>query len=120
MNNLPPMPSAISAEAQDIIRRLLEKNSRKRLGSGERGFEEIKSHPFFQVLIFSLCGYCITVACKNLHVISGVKMKLTWNESERFRPLEITYVHMDSNNGTFFAPCLLYDLNLIGLLLLRC
>ena len=50
MNNLPPMPSSISCEIQDLIKRLLEKNSRKRLGSGEKGFEEIKLHPFFKVL----------------------------------------------------------------------
>ena len=49
MNNLPPMPSSISPEAKDLIKRLLEKNSRKRLGSGEHGFEEIRSHPFFKV-----------------------------------------------------------------------
>ena len=45
------MPTSISREAKDIIRGLLEKDSRKRLGGGERGFGEIKSHPFFKVIL---------------------------------------------------------------------
>jgi len=41
----PKMPEHLSEEAVDIIERLLEKDPSERLGS--RGFEEIKSHPFF-------------------------------------------------------------------------
>ena len=43
----------LSEDAKDIIRKLLEKNPKKRLGS-QRGIEEIKEHPFFQSIDFSL------------------------------------------------------------------
>ena len=43
----------LSEDAKDIIRKLLEKNPKKRLGS-QRGIEEIKTHPFFQNIDFSL------------------------------------------------------------------
>lgn len=39
----------ITAEAQDLLARLLERNPKKRLGSSsERGSDEIKFHPFFK------------------------------------------------------------------------
>ena len=43
----------LSEEAKDIIRKLLEKNPKKRLGS-QNGIEEIKKHPFFADLDFDL------------------------------------------------------------------
>ena len=41
------LPKKISLEAKDLITKLLERNPRERLGSGPRGTEEIKGHPFF-------------------------------------------------------------------------
>ena len=41
----------LSEEAKDVIRKLLEKNPKKRLGS-QNGIEEIKKHPFFASLDF--------------------------------------------------------------------
>lgn len=46
----PPFPSIIGPLAQDLLRKLLVKDPHKRLGSGPRGSEEIKCHPFFKVL----------------------------------------------------------------------
>jgi serum/glucocorticoid-regulated kinase 2 len=43
----------LSEDAKDIIRKLLEKNPKKRLGS-QNGIEEIKNHPFFQSIDFNL------------------------------------------------------------------
>ncbi|KAL0489772.1 glucocorticoid-regulated kinase [Acrasis kona] len=37
----------MSPEVQDLIRKLLERDPRKRLGSGPTGAEEIKKHPWF-------------------------------------------------------------------------
>jgi serine/threonine protein kinase len=37
----------MSPEAQDIITKLLERDPKKRLGSGPTEAEEIKAHPFF-------------------------------------------------------------------------
>ena len=48
-----PKRIVLSEDAKDIIRKLLEKNPKKRLGS-QRGIEEIKSHPFFANIDFDL------------------------------------------------------------------
>ena len=48
-----PRRITLSEEAKDVIRKLLEKNPKKRLGS-QSGIEEIKSHPFFASIDFNL------------------------------------------------------------------
>jgi len=37
-----------SSEASDIISKLLERDPKKRLGSGSSGTDNIKRHPFFE------------------------------------------------------------------------
>ena len=49
MSNNPPIPSDLSFEAKNLLLRLLEKDPKKRLGSGAAGADEIKLHPFFKV-----------------------------------------------------------------------
>ncbi|KAK7173945.1 hypothetical protein R3I93_003697 [Phoxinus phoxinus] len=49
----PPFPSIIGPLAQDLLRKLLVKDPHKRLGSGPRGAEDIKCHPFFKGLNWS-------------------------------------------------------------------
>ena len=46
-----PKRIPLSEEAKDVIRKLLEKNPKNRLGSKE-GIEEIKKHPFFASIDF--------------------------------------------------------------------
>ena len=46
-----PRRVTLSEEAKDLIRKLLEKNPKKRLGS-QSGIEEIKKHPFFASINF--------------------------------------------------------------------
>ena len=46
-----PKRIPLSEEAKDVIRKLLEKNPKNRLGSKE-GIEEIKRHPFFASIDF--------------------------------------------------------------------
>ncbi|MBN3307945.1 PKN2 kinase, partial [Amia calva] len=41
-------PSHLSTEATSIITGLLEKDPEWRLGTGERGVEDVKAHPFFR------------------------------------------------------------------------
>ena len=48
-----PKKIKLKEETKDIIRKLLEKNPKDRLGS-QRGLEEIKEHPFFKTLDFDL------------------------------------------------------------------
>uniref|UniRef100_A0A668AZI4 Ribosomal protein S6 kinase n=1 Tax=Myripristis murdjan TaxID=586833 RepID=A0A668AZI4_9TELE len=58
----PPFPSMIGSTAQDLLRKLLVKDPHRRLGSGPRGAEDIKAHPFFKVLFTSLA---ILLSSKN-------------------------------------------------------
>ena len=48
-----PKRISLSEDAKDIIKKLLDKNPQKRLGS-QKGLEEIKNHPFFQGIDFDL------------------------------------------------------------------
>ena len=48
-----PKRISLSEDAKDVIRKLLEKNPKKRLGS-QNGIEEIKKHPFFASIDFDL------------------------------------------------------------------
>lgn len=40
--------------AQDLLRRLLCKDPKKRLGAGPQGAQEVKNHPFFQVRLLTV------------------------------------------------------------------
>ena len=48
-----PKRITLSEDAKDVIRKLLEKNPKKRLGA-HNGIEEIKKHPFFASIDFDL------------------------------------------------------------------
>ena len=50
MNSPLNFPSFFSANAKDLLSKLLERNPEKRLGSGEGDVEEIKAHPFFETI----------------------------------------------------------------------
>jgi serine/threonine protein kinase len=45
-------PDYFSAEAKDLIEKLLEKDPANRLGAGESDYEPIKAHPFFAPIDF--------------------------------------------------------------------
>ncbi len=42
------VPQFVTADAGDLIRRLLRRNAERRLGGGERGAAEVKEHAFFR------------------------------------------------------------------------
>jgi hypothetical protein len=44
------IPASLSEEAKNLIVSLLNRNPSKRLGAGPDGAEEIKRHPFFRNL----------------------------------------------------------------------
>lgn len=50
----PPFPPRIGPVAQDLLRRLLCKDPKKRLGAGPQGAQEVKNHPFFQVRLLTV------------------------------------------------------------------
>jgi serine/threonine protein kinase len=43
------IPEDLSPQAADLLRKLLEKEHKKRLGAGQHGVDNIKKHPFFAV-----------------------------------------------------------------------
>ncbi|KAI5633439.1 protein kinase domain-containing protein [Phthorimaea operculella] len=45
-----PVPTDVSPDVQDFIKRLLVKDPRRRLGGGEDDADELKRHPFFKDL----------------------------------------------------------------------
>ncbi|XP_063630470.1 ribosomal protein S6 kinase alpha-4-like isoform X2 [Cydia splendana] len=45
-----PVPTEVSPEVQDFIKKLLVKDPRRRLGGGDSDADELKRHPFFQNL----------------------------------------------------------------------
>ncbi|KAJ2943175.1 hypothetical protein O0L34_g18887 [Tuta absoluta] len=45
-----PVPTDVSPDVQDFIKRLLVKDPRRRLGGGEGDADELKQHPFFKEL----------------------------------------------------------------------
>eukprot|EP00058_Branchiostoma_floridae_P000062 XP_002585550.1 hypothetical protein BRAFLDRAFT_126049 [Branchiostoma floridae] len=44
----PPLSRSFSAEVKDLLMKLLMKDPQGRLGSGSRGAEDVKEHPFFK------------------------------------------------------------------------
>lgn len=44
------LPAYLTAEAHSIIKALLNRDAKKRLGSGVKGAAEIKQHPFFKAV----------------------------------------------------------------------
>uniref|UniRef100_A0A672K3B9 Ribosomal protein S6 kinase n=1 Tax=Sinocyclocheilus grahami TaxID=75366 RepID=A0A672K3B9_SINGR len=48
MKKDPPFPKDLGPLAKDVIQRLLNKDPKKRLGSGPSGAQNVKSHPFYQ------------------------------------------------------------------------
>lgn len=63
----PPFPSMIGHTAQDLLKKLLVKDPHKRLGSGPRGAEDIKAHPFFKVFI-SLTPHSSVFSVRSFHI----------------------------------------------------
>mmetsp|Transcript_2830 Transcript_2830/g.2353 ORF Transcript_2830/g.2353 Transcript_2830/m.2353 type:complete len:124 (+) Transcript_2830:276-647(+) len=50
LNHEPDFPDTISAEAQDLIERLIEKDPEYRLGSNEEDAEDIMKHEWFKCI----------------------------------------------------------------------
>ena len=47
----PPMLPSFSSAVKDFIAKLLQKDPKKRMGTGPKGVEEIKKHVFFKVVM---------------------------------------------------------------------
>uniref|UniRef100_A0AAR2M3U7 non-specific serine/threonine protein kinase n=1 Tax=Pygocentrus nattereri TaxID=42514 RepID=A0AAR2M3U7_PYGNA len=116
----PPFPSLIGPVAQDLIRKLLVKDPHKRLGSGPRGAEDIKSHPFFKGLSWA--------DLEQKKVVSPFKPELrneldVGNFAEEFTGMEPVYSPASTPPSTdrlfqgysFVAPSILFNKNKKGM-----
>ncbi|XP_020319710.2 ribosomal protein S6 kinase alpha-4-like isoform X5 [Oncorhynchus kisutch] len=114
----PPFPSIIGVVAQDLLRKLLVKDPHKRLGSGPRGAEDIKSHAFFKGLSWS------DLAEKK--VVSPFKPEIrseldTGNFAEEFTGMNPVYSPASTPPSTdrlfqgysFVAPSILFNKNVV-------
>ncbi|XP_038861729.1 ribosomal protein S6 kinase alpha-4-like isoform X2 [Salvelinus namaycush] len=114
----PPFPSMIGVVAQDLLRKLLVKDPHKRLGSGPRGAEDIKSHAFFKGLSWS------DLAEKK--VVSPFKPEIrseldTGNFAEEFTGMNPVYSPASTPPSTdrlfqgysFVAPSILFNKNVV-------
>lgn len=57
----------IGHTAQDLLKKLLVKDPHRRLGSGPRGAEDIKAHPFFKVFI-SQTSHSSVSSVRSFHI----------------------------------------------------
>uniref|UniRef100_A0A3P9A8Z3 Ribosomal protein S6 kinase n=1 Tax=Esox lucius TaxID=8010 RepID=A0A3P9A8Z3_ESOLU len=114
----PPFPSMIGPVAQDLLRKLLVKDPHRRLGSGPRGAEDIKSHAFFKGLSWS------DLAEKKVE--SPFKPEIrseldTGNFAEEFTGMNPVYSPASTPPSTdrlfqgysFIAPSILFNKNVV-------
>ncbi|PNH10456.1 Ribosomal protein S6 kinase alpha-5 [Tetrabaena socialis] len=59
----PPLPPYLSPHARDLLRRLLVRQPRWRLGCGGGDAEEVKGHPFFQAVSLPQAQEVASAAC---------------------------------------------------------
>ncbi|XP_020823885.1 ribosomal protein S6 kinase alpha-4 isoform X1 [Phascolarctos cinereus] len=113
----PPFPSRIGPVAQDLLKRLLEKDPKKRLGSGPQGAQEVKDHPFFQGLDWAALAARKVPAPFRPQIRSELDVG---NFAEEFTRLEPVYSPPGSpppgdprifQGYSFVAPSILFDRN---------
>ncbi|CAL8402220.1 unnamed protein product [Boreogadus saida] len=114
----PPFPPIIEPVAQDLLKKLLVKDPHRRLGSGPRGAQDIKAHPFFKGLSWA------ELAEKK--VASPFKPELkneldTGNFAEEFTGMDPVYSPAITPPSTdrlfqgysFIAPSILFNKNAV-------
>ncbi|MGH0185997.1 UNVERIFIED_CONTAM: hypothetical protein FKN15_025824 [Acipenser sinensis] len=114
----PPFPPEMPPLARDLVRKLLVRDPRKRLGSGVRGAEDIKGHPFFKSLNWSdLISKKIPAPFKpQIHSELDVS-----NFAEEFTGMEPTYSPASTPPSTdrlfqgysYVAPSILFNRNAV-------
>ncbi|KAL3319781.1 Ribosomal protein S6 kinase beta-1 [Cichlidogyrus casuarinus] len=108
-------PDSFSPEAVSLIKSLLTRDPKKRLGS-ERDVEEIKEHQFFVVNVSVWCVGCNCVGCvdfyRNLYILIFVEQNVNWKDvfdrktKPPFKPIltSATDVSMFDQNFTNLRP----------------
>ncbi|KAK6477661.1 ribosomal protein S6 kinase alpha-4 [Huso huso] len=114
----PPFPPEMPPLARDLVRKLLVRDPRKRLGSGVRGAEDIKGHPFFKSLNWSdLISKKIPAPFK-----PQIRNELdVSNFAEEFTGMEPTYSPASTPPSTdrlfqgysYVAPSILFNRNAV-------
>lgn len=70
----------IGHTAQDLLKKLLVKDPHKRLGSGPRGAEDIKAHPFFKVFIPPTSHSSASSFSSYFHLLPVPIQGLNWDD----------------------------------------
>ncbi|XP_064432303.1 ribosomal protein S6 kinase alpha-4 isoform X4 [Mirounga angustirostris] len=113
----PPFPPRIGPVAQDLLRRLLCKDPKKRLGAGPQGAQEVRNHPFFQGLDWAALAARKIPAPFRPQIRSELDVG---NFAEEFTRLEPVYSPPGSpppgdprifQGYSFVAPSILFDHN---------
>ncbi|XP_069771998.1 ribosomal protein S6 kinase alpha-5 isoform X2 [Narcine bancroftii] len=114
----PPYPPEIGPLAKDVMKKLLTKDPKKRLGSGPGGAEGIKSHPFFQKINWD------ELAAKNIEApfkpVIRDELDVS-NFAEEFTEMDPTYspAALPQNSDrifqgySFIAPSILFKRNAV-------
>ncbi|XP_032883434.1 ribosomal protein S6 kinase alpha-5 isoform X2 [Amblyraja radiata] len=114
----PPYPPEIGPLAKDIMKKLLMKDPKKRLGSGPGGADEIKSHLFFQKINWD------ELAAKNIEApfkpVIRDELDVS-NFAEEFTEMDPTYspAALPKNSDrifqgySFIAPSILFKRNAV-------
>lgn len=114
----PPYPPEIGPLAKDIMKKLLMKDPKKRLGSGPGGADEIKSHLFFQKINWD------ELAAKNIEApfkpVIRDELDVS-NFAEEFTEMDPTYspAALPQNSDrifqgySFIAPSILFKRNAV-------
>ncbi|XP_078418142.1 ribosomal protein S6 kinase alpha-5 isoform X2 [Cetorhinus maximus] len=114
----PPYPPEIGPLAKDVMKQLLIKDPKKRLGSGPGGADEIKSHPFFQKINWD------ELSAKNIEApfkpVIRDELDVS-NFAEEFTEMDPTYspAALPQNSDrifqgySFIAPSILFKRNAV-------
>ncbi|XP_064408004.1 ribosomal protein S6 kinase alpha-5 [Latimeria chalumnae] len=114
----PPFSSEIGPMARDLLQKLLIKDPKRRLGSGPRGAEEIKLHPFFKGLNWE------DLAAKKIPAPLKPEIRNEMdvsNFAEEFTQMDPTYSPATTPQSTdrifqgysFIAPSILFNRNAV-------
>ncbi|KAH9638130.1 hypothetical protein HF086_014309, partial [Spodoptera exigua] len=96
-----PVPPDVSPEVQDFIRKLLVKDPRRRLGGGEHDAEELKRHPFFQII--STQKKDIKQEIELLKACQGCPYIITLHEVFHDSVLHIFFLSYEERNNMYLV-----------------
>ena len=86
-------PDTVSKSAKDLLRKLLHRKPKLRLGSGENGVEEIKNHKFFKCIDWNKLA--------NKQIKPPFKPKVKFDSDSRNFDEEFTKLRVDGSSDSY-------------------